>query len=327
MTYAPGDIVDHFEIIAPLGEGAYAQIYKVLDRDTGGCAVLKAPRSQLLADPAIFARFQREARIARMLDHPGLVRSLDEAKHRSEPYLVLEYVDGENFRRHLNALASPVPVATALAWGKELASVIAYLGEHGIVHRDLKPENLILTADGHLKVIDFGTAQLAGARRLTWRHFTEGLGTPDYMSPEQIQGNRGDRRSDVYAWGIMMYEMLAGRVPFAGDDFLSAMAAHLTKHPVRIRDINPDVPPTLEAVVLKAMRRNPEHRYQDAGQLLGDLDQLDSLDVASFDLTPEPPMGGLAAIDSAKRLWMFVLCVAAICIVVGAVVVLVAVRS
>jgi serine/threonine-protein kinase len=327
MPYAPGDLVDHFEIVAPIGEGAYAQIYKVLDRNTGRFAVLKAPRSRLLADPAIFARFQREAKIARILDHPGLVRSLDGGEHRSEPYLVLEYVDGENFRSYLHAVERPIPVATVLQWGRELASVISYLGEHGIVHRDLKPDNLILSTDGHLKVIDFGAAQLAGARRLTWRHLSQSLGTPDYMSPEQIQGNRGDNRSDVYAWGVMMYEILTGRVPFGGDDWLSAMAAHLTKHPGRLRDINPEVPASLEAVVLKAMRRYPEHRYQDAAQLVDDLDHLDALDVASFDLGAEPPMGGIGAIDSTKRLLRFALTVAAICIVVGAVVVLIAVRA
>jgi len=327
MLYAPGDVVDHFQIIAAIGEGAYAQIYKVLDRDTGRCAVLKAPRPQLLADPSIFSRFQREMRIARMLDHPGLLRSLDAGEHRSDPYLVLEFVDGENFRSYLNAVKRPIAIPTARQWGEELASVIAYLGEHGIVHRDLKPDNLILSADGHLKVIDFGTAQLAGARRLTWRHLSQSLGTPDYMSPEQIQGNRGDTRSDVYAWGVMMYEILSGRVPFGGNDWISAMGAHLTKDPVRLRDVNPQVPPALEAVVLKAMRRYPEHRYQDGAQLVQDLERLDEIDVTAFDLSAEAPMGGLAAIDADKRLLRFALIVAAICLVVGAVVVLVAVRG
>jgi serine/threonine protein kinase len=309
--YERGEKVDHFQILESLGEGAFAESYKALDTKTGETVVMKSPNAALIADPSIFARFRREAEIARTLNHPGLARSVDRGERRSEPYLVLEFIDGENFRRYLNRHEGPVPVDVALTWGRRLASILAYLHEHGIVHRDLKPENLIITDDGELTVIDFGTALLEGARRLTWRHFSQSLGTPDYMSPEQIQGGRGDPRSDVYAWGIMMYEFLTGHVPFHGENWTATMAGHLTKNPEPIRKINPSVPAALEAVVLKAMRRNPDSRYQSAAQLLADLDQLDDLDFAGFDLSPEPPMGGMAALESTKRLWIFIAIVAA----------------
>jgi serine/threonine-protein kinase len=325
MRYEPGSKVDNFEIIKSLGEGAYAESYKARDETTGQTVVLKVPNPTLFADPAVFARFRREAEIASTLDHPGLARNADRREHRSDPYLVLEYIDGENFRRHLRKHEGPVPVETAIDWGRQLASVLVYLNDHGIVHRDLKPENIIIDDSGDLKVIDFGTALLEGAKRLTWRHLTESLGTPDYMSPEQIQGSRGDARSDIYAWGVMMYEFLTGRVPFSGDNWMVVMAAHLNKDPERPRKYNSSIPPALEAVVLKAMRRYPEHRYQAPKDLLADLDRIDDLAIESFDLSPEPAMGGMAALESTKRLWLFIAIVALIVIVVGGIAVALAV--
>ena len=161
----------------------------------------------------------------------------------------------------------------------------------------------------------FGTALLRGARRLTWRHLSESLGTPDYMSPEQIQGERGDERSDVYALGVMMYEFLTGRVPFEGDNWMAVMQGHLQRTPVRIRKVRADVPAELEAIVLTAMRRYPDHRYPSAQALLADLERADvpgAIDVSAFDLSPEAPMGGVAAAaSSTKRLWALVAAIAA----------------
>jgi serine/threonine-protein kinase len=125
------------------------------------------------------------------------------------------------------------------------------------------------------------------------------------MSPEQVQGERGDPRSDIYAWGVIMYELLAGRVPFEGDNWMAVMAGHLQGDPMPIHRLRPDTPAALEAVVLHAMRRYPEHRYPSAQALRDDLDRLDQLDPGTYDLTPEKPMGGMAAADSAKRLWAF----------------------
>jgi serine/threonine-protein kinase len=306
MRFAPGSHVDQFEIVEELGEGAYAETYKARDTSTGGVVVLKIMDPQLVADPLNFSRFRREAKIVSELDHPNVLKSLDTENHRNEPYLVLEYVEGENLRQHAATLGGPVPVATAIDWGRQLADALVYLHSHGIVHRDLKPENVLITADGTLRITDFGTALLDGAKRLTWRHLSESLGTPDYMSPEQIKGNRGDARSDIYAWGVLMYEVLTGRTPFGGDNWMAVMGAHLQADPKPLQSFRKDVPPRLEAVVLKAMRRYPEHRYQTGEELIHDLDHLDELDPASFDLSAEPPMGGMAVVDSAKRLWAFV---------------------
>jgi serine/threonine-protein kinase len=311
MRYEPGARIDRYEVLEPLGEGAYAESYKALDTSNDRVVVLKCLNPQLFADPHNFQRFRREAEIVNRLDHPNVVKSFDDRMHRTEPYLVLEYVAGEDLWRRVHEPSGPIPVPLAVDWGKQLASALSYLHEHGIVHRDLKPENVIVGPDGRLHIMDFGTALLDGARRLTFRHLGESLGTPDYMSPEQIKGARGDGRSDLYSWGIVMYEVLTGTVPFHGDNWMATMAAHLQADPKPIRSMRPDVPEALEAVVLKAMRRYPEHRYQSGAELLDDLDRLDSLDVATFDLTPEEPMGGMAvATQSTKQIWAIVALVA-----------------
>ena len=313
MRLAPGSRVDRYEIVEELGEGAYAETYLARDTQNGGLVVLKSPNPTLFADPSLFQRYRRESQIARSMDHPGVQRALDGGEHRTEPYLVLEYVDGRNLRAEIPSHSDregQVELAVVLDWGRQLADALAYLHDHGVVHRDLKPENILVAPDGHLKIADFGTAMLDGAKRLTWKHLSESLGTPDYMSPEQIQGSRGDDRSDIYAWGIIMYELLTGSVPFKGDNWMATMAGHLTRNPEPVRRRRPDVPPALEAVVLKAMRRFPEHRYQSADEVVADLQRLDELDVATFDLSPEPPLAGMAAVDSTKRLWRLVALVA-----------------
>jgi len=304
-------MLDQYEIIEQIGAGAYAEVYKARDTKTGKTVMLKCPNPLLFADPKLYQRFMREAEIARHLDHPLVQHSLDLGHNRSEPYMVLEYVEGQNLRRRIREFTGPIPIDVAIDWGKQLASVLAYLHKNGVVHRDLKPENVVITNDDKLKIVDFGSAMLQGARRLTWRHLSENSGTPDYMAPEQIQGDRGDARSDVYAWGVMMYVLLTGRVPFEGDNWLAVMAGHMQRNPRPIHALRHDVPPALEAVVLKAMRRMPENRYQSADDLVNDLEKLETLDPASFDLSPEPPLGGMAAAGSAKRLWGYMGLIAA----------------
>jgi eukaryotic-like serine/threonine-protein kinase len=302
MRHAPGQMIDHYEILEGLGEGAYAEAYKARDTTTGRLVMLKSPNPQLLGDPAIFQRFERENKIAEKLDSQGVQKSLGLFSDGGEPYIIMEFVDGENLRMRLHEAKGPLPLATAEDWARQLASAIAYLHTHGIVHRDLKPENILVSTDNEVKIVDFGTAMLEGARRLTFRGMTDGVGTPDYMSPEQIQGERGDRRSDIYAWGIIAYEMLAGRVPFDGDNWLAVMAGHLKRTPERIRSLRPEVSPALEAVVLKAMRRHAKNRYQTADELVADLGRLDELNPASFDLSPEPAIGGMSSAETPAQL-------------------------
>ncbi|HEY3316995.1 MAG TPA: serine/threonine-protein kinase [Coriobacteriia bacterium] len=310
MRYRPGQTIDHYEIVEELGEGAYAETYKARDTNTGRVVMLKSPNPLMFGDPQVYQRFKRETEIAQRLDDANIQRSLELHEDGGEPYLVLEYVQGENLRRKIQEYAGRIPIGTTLDWMRQLAHAIAYLHSKGITHRDLKPENVLVSDDGTLKIVDFGTAYMIGARRLTWRNLTDGVGTPDYMSPEQIQGERGDPRSDVYAWGVIAYELLTGRVPFEGDNWLAVMGGHLQRTPERIRTLRPEVPPALEAVVLTAMRRYPQNRYRSAEELITDLGRLDTLDPASFDLSPEKPMGGMSAAMTPAQLWLRVALIA-----------------
>jgi serine/threonine-protein kinase len=325
MRHKPGQIIDHYEVLDALGEGAYAEVYQARDLQTGRIVVLKSPDPLLFADPQVYQRFTRESKIAQRLDHPGLQHALELREDIHDPYLVLEYVEGETLRHRLRELQNVVPVPLALDWARQLADALCYMHSQGITHRDLKPENVLVGEGDRLKISDFGSAMLEGARRLTWRGLSESVGTPDYMSPEQIQGDRGDARSDIYSWGVLVYELLSGDVPFGGDNWLAVMAGHLRRAPKRIRETRSEVSPALEAVVLKAMRRYPKNRYQTAQDLVRDLDQLDTLDISKFDFSPEEPMGGMAAIESKKHLWLYVAAVAGGVFALFAIIIIVAV--
>ena len=392
--YVQNQIIDQYELIELLGEGSYAETWKVRDSRDDKLFVLKLANPQLFADPVLFQRYRRESDVACQLDHPHVQRAFRNTQSSTEPYLVLEYVDGESLRIRLRRNAGGVggggngsggvdendggsggvggggngsggvdeneggngergedgssggsergggnpdengaesgydhgiPVDLAIDWGHQLAEALDYLHSQGIIHRDLKPENVLVTSSDSLKVMDFGTALMAGARRLTWKHVSEGLGTPDYMSPEQVQGERGDARSDIYSWGVVMYEMLTGRVPFEGDNWLAVMAGHLQGTPTPPRRLRPDIPPPLESVVLHAMRRRPENRYQNVGELLLDLDNLDGLDPSAYDVSPEPPLGGMAALARRSRTWVLAAVIAISFLALAALIVVISV--
>jgi len=243
----PGAKLDQFTIVKAIGHGAYSDVYLAED-PAGRQVVLKCPHESIMGDVATFDRFRRELEIARHLHHPGIQRPIEFTENRSRPYMVMEYVEGETLRAMLSR-EKRLSVDKVVDLGQQLAAAMAYAHEQGVVHRDLKPENVLITPDGRLVVTDFGVALMAGARRLTWRWFSTALGTPDYMSPEQIQGKRGDARTDVYAIGVMLYEMLAGRVPWDGDNALSVMSQHINSPVPPLHELNKDVPPPIDGIV------------------------------------------------------------------------------
>ena len=285
-----GERIDYYEIEAPLGEGGFAATYLARDVRDGRRVVLKWPDESLLGDPTVFEHFRREMAITRQFHHPNIQAAVDREEPRSAPYLILEYIDGTPLHRLVRERGR-LPVEETVAIGRQVAAGLQYLHERHVYHRDLKPENVIVTASGTAKIIDFGIALMDGARRMTWRWLTNASGTPAYMAPEQIQGKRGDARTDLYAFGVMLYELLKGRPPYGspGEDPLAVMQQHLSGH---ADSLPGNVPAGLVGVIRKCMRRNPDERYQDAAALLADLKRYPELTSADFTFPDEPESEG-----------------------------------
>lgn len=284
MRYEAGQTVnDKYDILESLGQGGMNDAYKARDRASGRLVVLKIPFTSLIGDPATYSRYQRELEIGKRLHHPNIQELLDEGRLDGgvAPYLVLEYVDGTLLREYLRAHA-PLPVDEAVNITVQLADALQYCHQHGVVHRDLKPENILIEPEGTVKLVDFGIALLQGARRLTFRRLTSGFGTPDYMAPEQVQGDRGDARTDVYAVGVMLYEMLTGDVPYHGDSPLAVMSQRVTTDAPLLSSKRSDLPPQLEAVVWRALRREPAERYASMADLRHDLTHLDEVNIPEY---------------------------------------------
>ena len=284
MRYEAGQTVnDKYDILESLGQGGMNDAYKARDRASGQLVVLKIPFTSLIGDPATYSRYQRELEIGKRLHHPNIQELLDEGRLDGgvAPYLVLEYVDGTLLREYLREHA-PLPVDEAVNITVQLADALQYCHQHGVVHRDLKPENILIELDGTVKLVDFGIALLQGARRLTFRRLTSGFGTPDYMAPEQVQGDRGDARTDVYAVGVMLYEMLTGDVPYRGDSPLAVMSQRVTTDAPLLSSKRSDLLPQLEAVVWRALRREPAERYASMTDLRHDLTHLDEVKIPEY---------------------------------------------
>jgi serine/threonine-protein kinase len=197
----------------------------------------------------------------------------------SQFYMAMEWVDGRLLRQILNEQRK-FPVERAVKIALQIASALEYIHSHGVVHRDLKPENIMVDARDRIKLIDFGIAANVGSRRLTFAKFSQTMGTPDYISPEQVKGKRGDGRSDIYALGVMLYEMLTGKVPFTGPNAFVIMNDRLLNNPVPPREIDPTISPQLQEIIYRAIERDPAKRYQSAREFANDLQHPEQVGVA-----------------------------------------------
>lgn len=275
-VYTPGARIDHYEIVRMLNRGGMSRVYLATDLTEQRRVVLKFPNEDLIGDIAVFERYRREAEIGSRLNHPRVQHLLNNDEQRQEEYLVVEYIEGQTLRALLEERAGePLPPDEALRITRQICDALAYCHEHGVYHRDIKPENIMLQSDGNIKIIDFGIALLQGARRVTWRGLSSTMGTPDYMSPEQLRGERGSAGSDIYAVGILLYEMLCGRTPFDGENIFAIMNQHVSHDPPSILEYNSDLSPALVTVVMRAIRRDPEKRYKSMRDVLRDLDNLE----------------------------------------------------
>ncbi len=273
-----GGQLDHYRIEGVAARSGMASIFRATDLRDGRQVAIKVPHTEMEGDPVFFDRFQREQEIGQKLDHPGVVKVLSEDGH-SQLYMVMEWVDGRLLRQILNE-QKKFPPARAVKIILGILNALDYIHAHGVVHRDLKPENIMVDDEDRIKLIDFGIAANVGSRRLTFTKFSQTIGTPDYISPEQVKGKRGDARSDLYAVGVMLYEMLTGKVPFSGPNAFVIMNDRLLNNPIPPREIDPEILPQLQEIIYRAMERNPSKRYPNAHQFIWDLEHLDQVGVA-----------------------------------------------
>ena len=281
-----GALLDSYRIDAQVARSGMATIYRATDIHTGRTVALKVPHPDMEADPLFSDRFQRESAIGERLNHPNVMRVYGGEKH-SRVYMVMEWCDGRLLRRIIdesrNTDEGRIPYDRAVRIAEGVLQALAYIHANGVVHRDLKPENIMVDDEDNIKLIDFGIAGDTSSRRLTYANFTTALGTPDYISPEQVKGKRGDGRSDIYSMGVILYEMLTGKLPFSGPTPLAAMNDRLLNHPTPPRVADPSVSPQMQEILYRALERDPKNRYPRAEEFLHDLEHPDQVGVEDRD--------------------------------------------
>jgi serine/threonine-protein kinase len=275
-TLEAGEQIDSYRIEAPVARSGMASIYRATDLRDDRIVALKIPHPDLEADPILFDRFKRESGIGEKLNHPKVMRVFGDEK-RSRMYMVMEWCEGRLLRDILDEGRVPQDRAIRIAIG--ILDALEYIHANGVVHRDLKPENIMVDAQDNIKLIDFGIASDSAARRLTYANFTATLGTPNYISPEQVKGKRGDGRSDIFSVGVILYEMLTGKLPFSGPSPLTAMNDRLLNHPTPPRVADPSISPQLQEILYRALERDPANRYPKASAFIWDLEHPDLVGV------------------------------------------------
>ena len=281
---AAGEMLDHYRLDAEVAHGGMSTLFRATDLRDGRKVAVKVPHPEMEADPVLIERFRREEEIGQELDHPGIVKTYD-GEERSRRYMVIEWVDGRLLRTVMNE-ERPMPIDRAVKLTLAICDALDTMHKHGVVHRDLKPENIMVDDQDNVKIIDFGIAMKEDARRITHASVTPALGTPDYISPEQVKGQRGDQRSDVYALGAMLYEMLTGQPPFTGPNPLAVMNERVLNDPRPARELNPKISPEIEEILCRALERDPRHRYSTAAEMAWELEHPELVGVSDRERRP-----------------------------------------
>lgn len=267
-----GTTLDHYRLDRLVAESGMAMVFQATDLDDSRTVALKIPHPVMESDPVLFERFKREEEIGTRLNHPNIMRvfATPEGAPRSRIYIAMEWCEGR-LLRHILVETPKLDQARALHITLGILAALDYIHKNGVVHRDLKPENIMVGPDDSIKLIDFGIASSTGAKRLTYAGFTQAIGTPDYISPEQVKGKRGDARSDLYSTGIMLYEMLSGKKPFSGSTPMAIMNDRMLNHPLPPSEADPAIDAQLQEILYRALERDPTKRYPSAQEFSRDL--------------------------------------------------------
>lgn len=272
MTEATRLLGGRYELGETLGYGGMAEVYAGRDVRLGREVAIKVLRADLARDPSFLHRFRREAQAAASLNHPMIVSVYDTGEDEGTPYIVMEYVEGRTLRDVVHG-EGPLLPQRAVEIVADVCAALEYSHQAGIVHRDVKPGNVMLTPAGDIKVMDFGIARAVTASSTTMTQTAAVMGTAQYLSPEQARGEHVDARSDVYSTGCLLYELLTGVPPFTGDSPVAVAYQHVREDPSPPSQTAPDVPGSVDAIVLKAMSKNPANRYQSAEEMRADLER------------------------------------------------------
>jgi len=302
-----GKTLGHYKLLEELGHGGMGTVYKARDLALDRIVVVKVLSPDLMADPEARRRFWREARLASALDHPNIctIYGIEEADGYS--FIVMQYVEGKTLKRLIGG--RPLRLESLLSIALQAADALATAHARGIIHRDIKSANIMVTERGQVKILDFGLAKLierargmetAPTAELTQAGAT--LGTPSYMSPEQARGERADHRSDIFSFGIVLYEMATGRVPFKGESRVETMHAVIHEPARPVRELNPKIPPALAALIARAIAKDPNDRYQAMAELLADLRQV-AVEAGLAARVPDGIMTPYVPTGRPTRLW------------------------
>jgi serine/threonine protein kinase len=273
-----GQVINQYQVLSPLGAGGMGVVYKALDLKLGRTVALKMLAPALVSNEAARLRFLREARAASMLAHPGICTVFEVGQSEDLIYIAMQYLQGKTLSDLL--AESHLPIETALSYALDIADALKDAHQKGVIHRDIKPTNIIVNERGRAVVLDFGLAKYIGANRAydgeaqTLLQITETMspiGTPAYMSPEQARGGRLDERSDIFSFGVMLYEMVTGVRPFRGQSHLDTLHAILYEEPASPLEVNPEIPDRLDGVIRKTLAKDPRQRYQSFAELQADL--------------------------------------------------------
>ncbi len=260
---------ERYELNHLIARGGMAEVYRAHDRLLDRPVALKVLFPELSVDRSFVERFRREAQAAANLSHPNIVPVFDWGEDTGTYFIVMEFIDGRPLSSILKTAGSLSAERTADV-GAHVAAALGYAHKHGVIHRDVKPGNVLITDEGQVKVTDFGIARAINTEESLTQTGAV-MGTATYFSPEQAEGIGVDSRSDIYSLGVVLFEMVTGRPPFLGDTPVAVASKHVRDHPPAPRELNPSIPPTFEAIILKAMAKDPAHRYRTAEELRADL--------------------------------------------------------
>jgi serine/threonine-protein kinase len=263
-----GVIAGRYEILDRISEGGMATVFRARRLPEGDVVALKVLREQFASDTEFVERFEREAKAVAALTHPHMVRVYDSGRDGDVRYIAMEYVEGEDLKSYIRRSGRLHPQRAAEI-ASQVCDALEFAHAHGVIHRDVKPQNILLTPAGDVKVTDFGIARALSSATITQTGTV--LGSVQYLSPEQARGGTVGRPADLYSLGVVLYEMVTGELPFAGDSPIAIALAHVNQPPPPPRSIVPDLPPSIDGIIQLALAKSPSRRYRSAGEMRRDL--------------------------------------------------------